>query len=79
MTDSEKLRFLEKENQLLKDKIDLLEELQRLREEKRTLEYKPLTAPWTYPYDPWNPTVTYTSSSDDTIRTIYANEKIGDA
>lgn len=79
MTDSERIEILERENELLKDKIDLLEELQRLREEKRTLEYKPLTAPWIHPYDPWPPTVTWTSSSDDTIRTIYANEKTGDA
>lgn len=78
MTDSEKIRFLERENQLLKDKIDLLEELQRLKDRNKIIEYEPFTNPWTTtPNDPWIPTITYTNS--DTVHTIYANKKTGDA
>lgn len=75
MSGIERIEVLERENELLKEQIKLLNKIIELKDEKKTT----ITYPWTYSHDPWEPTVTYTSSSDDTIRTIYANEKTGDA
>ena len=53
MTDKEKIKVLERENELLKEQIRLMEELEKIKNEKRSIGIDDITLPYTpLPYNP---------------------------
>ena len=53
MTDKERIKVLERENELLKEQIKLMEELEKIKNEKRSISIDDITLPYTpLPYNP---------------------------
>ena len=65
----EKIHYLERENQLLKEQIELYKKLQLLNKESQ-IQFIPQFVPYYPNFDPDIPTITYCSTT---------NQKTGDA